>query len=398
MPQSSFPALSIARAADLVKAVRICVHNRRLHSGNRRAKFAGVAEVTLRNVTKTFDSASVLTDLSLHVDDGEFCVVLGPSGCGKSTLLRLVAGLEQADSGMISIGGLDVTNLPPQKRGVAMVFQNYALYPHMTVAENIGLPLRLRKVPKSQIADRVRDVAAMLELGDFLERRPRQLSGGQRQRVALGRAIVHQPQVYLFDEPLSNVDALLRVRMRTEIARLWETLNVTVIYVTHDQTEALALGQKICVLDRGKLQQIGNPEQIYHHPDNQFVAGFVGTPPMNLVRGKLSGGAAPTFEPWGLRLPGSAAFEPKSNGTRDVLLGVRPEDIRVVGRSDHGPEAQIERVEFLGNVTWLVCRVGETRIVAQGSNGAVYRPGESYRLELDLSHLHFFDPATGQRL
>jgi multiple sugar transport system ATP-binding protein len=351
-------------------------------------------------VSKRFDDTPVLTDLSLAVADGEFCVILGPSGCGKSTLLRLVAGLEQADSGQIFLGGKDVTATPPQARNVGMVFQNYALYPHMTVARNIGLPLLLRKRPADEIDRRVREVAGMLGLAEHLDRLPRQLSGGQRQRVALGRAIAHRPQAYLFDEPLSNVDALLRVRMRAQLAELWRTLGSTVIYVTHDQTEALALGTRICVLDGGIVQQIGDAREIYDAPTNRFVAGFVGTPPINFVRGRLRFENSLCFDPLGLPIPPAQAARLAGRHDGEVDLGIRPEDLQVT--ADPGGrfalEGEVERTEYLGNVTWLVVHLGGISLLARARRDEAHRPGGRCRVLVDETRLHWFEPESGRRI
>jgi multiple sugar transport system ATP-binding protein len=359
-----------------------------------------VAEVALLGVSKSFDATPVLSLLSLQVADGQFCVVLGPSGCGKSTLLRLIAGLEQVDSGQIYIGGKDVTATPPQARHVGMVFQNYALYPHMTVAENIGLPLRLKKVSPESEKTKVREVAAMLGLQDLLERRPRQLSGGQRQRVALGRAIAHSPQAFLFDEPLSNVDALLRVKMRTQIAELWQSLGATVIYVTHDQTEALALGSQICILDGGKIQQIGNAREIYDTPKNRFVAGFVGTPPINFIDGQLRFEKNLYFDPWGLPIPLTGAAQLSSLHSRAVVLGIRPEDLTTVAdpAGEFALKAEVERTEYLGNVTWVSVRTVGTRLTVRARPEERYRAGQTCQVRVDRERLHWFDIESGLRI
>jgi multiple sugar transport system ATP-binding protein len=356
-----------------------------------------VAEVALLGVSKSFDATPVLSDLTLAVADGEFCVILGPSGCGKSTLLRLVAGLEQADSGQIYIGGKDVTATPPQARNVGMVFQNYALYPHMTVAENIGLPLQLKKVTKDKQTARVREVATMLGLQDLLERRPRQLSGGQRQRVALGRAIAHSPQAFLFDEPLSNVDALLRVKMRTQIAQLWQSLGATVIYVTHDQTEALALGSKICILDGGTIQQVGNAREIYDAPKNRFVAGFVGTPPINFIDGRLRFESTLYFDPWGLPIPLSQSARLANLHGRDLVLGIRPEDLTTANDTGghFAVKAEVERTEYLGNVTWVSVRAFGTSLVVRARPEETFRAGQPCHVQVDRERLHWFDIETG---
>lgn len=359
-----------------------------------------MADVALFGVNKSFDTTPVLRDFSLTVPDGEFCVILGPSGCGKSTLLRLVAGLESVDSGSVHIGGRDVTNTEPRERKVAMVFQNYALYPHMTVAENIGFPLKLRGQEKSLARQRTEEVAALLGLGDLLERRPRQLSGGQRQRVALGRAIVQEPSVYLLDEPLSNVDALMRVRMRDEMARLWERLRATILYVTHDQSEALALGTKICVLDQGRVQQTGSPREIYEGPRNQFVAGFVGTPPVNMVKGRLRAGEPVTFEPWQWALPVEISSRLSHWHDRDVVLAVRPENVHTMGAPGDGAvlRGAIEHVEYLGSTTWVSCNVGGATLVAKADAQFQGHVGQLCHLHVDTGFLHWFHPESGERL
>jgi multiple sugar transport system ATP-binding protein len=359
-----------------------------------------VAEVALTQVTKTYDQTPVLSELSLHIPDGEFCVILGPSGCGKSTLLRLVAGLETVDSGQIHIGGTDVTNTPPNKRAVGMVFQNYALYPHMTVAENIGLPLRLRKEETAKITSRVHEVANMLGLAELLERRPRQLSGGQRQRVALGRAIAQRPRVYLLDEPLSNVDALLRVRMRNELSHLWQTLGTTVIYVTHDQSEALSLGTKVCVLHEGRVQQAGSPGEIYDRPHNRFVAGFVGSPPINLVRGRLRAEKTYFFDPWQMPLPMELPLDVRALKGQEVTVGVRPENVVALVDPERTftIKGEAERIEYQGAVTWVTCRVAGQSLVARAKEGADIRVGRVCHLQVDRDRLHWFNQETGIRV
>jgi multiple sugar transport system ATP-binding protein len=311
-----------------------------------------------------------------------------------------VAGLEKVDSGSIRIGGQDVTHTEPRERRVAMVFQNYALYPHMTVAENIGFPLKLRKVPRGEAADRVGEIAAMLGLADLLTRRPRQLSGGQRQRVALGRAIVQEPTAYLLDEPLSNVDALLRVRMRDEMARLWERLRATILYVTHDQTEALALGTKICVLDQGCVQQTGSAREIYEGPRNRFVAGFVGTPPVNMIAGHLKSGERVTFEPWQWPLPAEVGEYISPWRDRDVVLAVRPEHLRIAPDAGESFALQgvVERVEYLGAVTWVACRVAGGSLMVRADARVTPQVGQPCRVQIDHRHLHWFHPETGERL
>jgi len=359
-----------------------------------------VADVACFAVNKSFDTTPVLRDFSLQVADGEFCVILGPSGCGKSTLLRVVAGLETVDSGTIHIGGRDVTHTEPRDRKVAMVFQNYALYPHMTVAENIGFPLKLRKVPPELARERVEGVAEMLGLADFLARRPRQLSGGQRQRVALGRAIVQEPAAYLLDEPLSNVDALMRVKMRDEMARLWERLHATILYVTHDQSEALALGTKICVLDQGRVQQTGSAREVYEGPRNRFVAGFVGTPPVNMVPGRINSGEPTTFQPWGWPVPAEVQAQLSSWRDKDLVLAIRPEHVATVPESTAGftLNGTVERVEYLGSVTWLACRVAGGSVMARSGTPETPQVGQNCRLAIDARRLHWFHPESGERL
>lgn len=359
-----------------------------------------MSEVAFVNVSKSYGETPVIIDLSLHIPDGEFCVILGPSGCGKSTLLRLIAGLESAESGSIHIGGKDVTTTPPADRGVGMVFQNYALYPHMTVAENIGFPLKLRKTDGAVLEKRVSEVASMLSLSELLERRPRQLSGGQRQRVALGRAIAQKPNVYLLDEPLSNVDALLRMRMRTELSNIWKTLGATVVYVTHDQSEALSLGTSICILNEGRMQQIGSAHDIYDLPRNLFVAGFVGSPPINLIDGSLRYKNNLIFDPWGMPLPLDISVRLQSAKDKSIVLGIRPE--KITARSERGASFMlsgvVDRVEYQGSDTWLTCRVEGHLLVARAGEPDLGVVGRPCHLELDRNALHFFDKETRERL
>jgi ABC-type sugar transport system ATPase subunit len=302
-----------------------------------------MSAVTFDQVTKVFPGPLVaVDDLSIDVGDGEFLILVGPSGCGKSTALRMVAGLEKVSGGEIRVAGSVVNDIPPKDRDIAMVFQNYALYPHMTVEKNLGFALRQRKVPKDEITRRVHDMAELLGMSDLLGRRPGQLSGGQRQRVAMGRALVREPQVFLLDEPLSNLDAKLRVQMRAELKKLHHRLGITTIYVTHDQVEAMTLGQRIAVLSAGKLQQIGAPQDVYDRPANVFVAGFIGSPPMNLLRGVAAGGRVEA---------GDLAFSRAGLRDGDVVVGIRPESLRPVGEDDPGPgfEVQVDVVEPLGD-------------------------------------------------
>jgi ABC-type sugar transport system ATPase subunit len=373
-----------------------------------------MAEVILEQVRKVYaDSGFVAVHgLDLDVEDGEFVVLVGPSGCGKSTTLRMIAGLESISSGRLSIGGRLVNALPPKERDVAMVFQGYALYPHMTVFENMAFSLTLRKRARSEIDARVHRAADFLGLRDVLERRPRQLSGGQRQRVAIGRAIVREPQVFLFDEPLSNLDAQLRSEMRREIATLQRSLRATTIYVTHDQVEAMTLGDRIVVLDRGVAQQIDAPLTLYHHPVNRFVASFIGSPPMNLVDGRIQRTASPavgdrlefTSTDGALRvtLPADAVG---GSGGQDVTLGVRPEHL-LLGSETTDAVAQVntairgvlESVELLGYESVVHVRVGAMRLTIRASPAAVPAMGSPVAVHLDEKHLHLFDGATGKTL
>ena len=306
-----------------------------------------MAEVTLQRVIKRYGDVQVIHGVDLHIADGEFCVFVGPSGCGKSTLLRMVAGLEPTSDGSIRIGARDVTRADPSERGVAMVFQTYALYPHMTVAENMGFGLKMTGHPKDQIARKVREASRILKLDDYLARKPKALSGGQRQRVAIGRAIVRGPEVFLFDEPLSNLDAELRVEMRVEIARLHREIGATMIYVTHDQVEAMTLADKIVVLRAGRVEQVGRPLDLYHDPDNKFVAGFIGSPAMNFVAATADKGAlrAPglgvALVPTGVALPGAGA---------KVSVGLRPQHLAL---DPAGSTHRVEITEALGGVSYI---------------------------------------------
>ncbi len=361
-----------------------------------------MANVKLESVRKSFLAGGTtrvaVDDVSLEVADGEFCVLVGPSGCGKSTTLRIIAGLESATSGRVLIGSQEVTTLAAKDRDIAMVFQSYALYPHMTAYENMAFALKLRKMPGSDIDRRVREAADMLGIGELLERRPRQLSGGERQRIALGRAIVRQPRVFLFDEPLSNLDAKLRLAMRREIAALHQRLAATMIYVTHDQVEAMTLGDRIVVLDKGRVQQVASPMELYDRPRNVFVASFIGSPAMNLVPGELVGEANVTFHsrgnafslPLGGRGVGSWAG-------REVVLGVRPEHVHLAPAGE-GIAAVVELAEPLGNETLLHARAGEHALTARLPSGPVPAAGAALRLAIDGDKVHLFDGKTGESL
>jgi len=328
-----------------------------------------MAEVTLKAVRKNFGSTEIVHGVDISIADGEFCVLVGPSGCGKSTLLRMIAGLENVTAGEISIGGRVVNHVHPKERDVAMVFQNYALYPHMTVAANMGFSLQLRGASRAETDARVKKAAEILGLTPYLERYPRQLSGGQRQRVAMGRAIVRDPQVFLFDEPLSNLDAKLRVAMRTEIKELHQRLKTTTVYVTHDQIEAMTMADKIVVMHDGRVEQIGAPLELYDRPANRFVAGFIGSPAMN--------------------------FLPEKRDGRDVVMGIRPEHLEI---ADTGMDAEVVVVEPTGSETQLFARVDGHEICAVFRERHDFSPGQRIRLRPRRDCMHFFDQSSGQRI
>jgi multiple sugar transport system ATP-binding protein len=353
-----------------------------------------MAPVGIRDVKKAFGTTQVIHGVDIAIGDGEFVVLVGPSGCGKSTLLRMIAGLENITSGEIRIGERVVNNVPPKERDIAMVFQNYALYPHMTVAANMGFSLRLRGAARAEIDQRVNRAAEILGLKPLLERFPRQLSGGQRQRVAMGRAIVRDPQVFLFDEPLSNLDAKLRVAMRTEIKELHQRLKTTTVYVTHDQIEAMTMADKIVVMHDGIVEQIGTPLELYDRPDNQFVAGFIGSPAMNFLRGKVKQNGALGFEgPNGVKLPLGAV--PGNSDGRPAIYGVRPEHFTI---ADDGAEAEIVVVEPTGSETQVFAKLGGEEVVAVFRERHRFEPGDKVRLRPNPSLVHLFDEATGKRL
>ncbi len=356
-----------------------------------------MASVAIRDVRKAFGAMQVIHGVDITIDDGQFVVLVGPSGCGKSTLLRMIAGLENITAGEIRIGERVVNHVPPKERDVAMVFQNYALYPHMTVADNMSFSMRLRGAPRAEIEARVKRAAAILGLGDLLGRFPRQLSGGQRQRVAMGRAIVRDPQVFLFDEPLSNLDAKLRVQMRTEIKELHQRLKTTIVYVTHDQIEAMTMADKIVVMHDGLVEQIGAPLDLYDRPDNLFVAGFIGSPAMNLLRGAVRVNGAVAFEgPAGLRVPLTA---PSAWDGRAVICGVRPEHFTLAQGGAHaGVEAAIQVVEPTGSEIQVVARLGDGEVIAVFRERHRFKPGDKIRLKPDPSLVHLFDAETGKRL
>ncbi len=353
-----------------------------------------MAQVAIRDVKKAFGATEVIHGVSVSITDGEFVVLVGPSGCGKSTLLRMIAGLENITAGEIRIGDRIVNNVPPKERDIAMVFQNYALYPHMTVGANMGFSLKLRNAPKAEIEQRVNRAADILSLRPLLDRFPRQLSGGQRQRVAMGRAIVRDPQVFLFDEPLSNLDAKLRVQMRTEIKELHQRLETTIVYVTHDQIEAMTMADKIVVMHDGIVEQIGAPLELYDRPDNLFVAGFIGSPAMNFLKGSIGGnGKAEFIGANNVHLPLAAA--PAASSGRPTVYGVRPEHFTI---ADDGAEAVIQVVEPTGSEIQVAAKLGGQDIIAVFRERHRFEPGDKVRLRPDPKLVHLFDDSTGKRL
>src|SRR3954470_1376840 len=371
-----------------------------------------MADVAFDEVDKIYDNGvQAVFGLTLDIHDGEFLVLLGPSGCCKTTALRTVAGLEDISDGTLSIGGRVVNDLSPKERDIAMVFQNYALYPHLSVAENIAFGLRLRKAPKATINERVAWAAKLLDLTPYLDRKPKELSGGQRQRVAMGRAIIRHPQVFLMDEPLSNLDAKLRVQMRGELAKLHRRLGGSTIYVTHDQTEAMTLGQRVVVLNKGIVQQVDSPQGLYQRPQNTFVASFIGSPPMNFIRGRLDGDGV-ALGPHRFPLPGEVRSALR-NAPQEVLVGLRPEEFAAPRLSDEGRlaslPAEIEVTEQLGPETYAYFRVAGLDVVEIGERsvelaGALSarldprtraEPGQRVDLTVELSRIHLFDPESG---
>ncbi|WP_395018820.1 ABC transporter ATP-binding protein [Dongia sp.] len=350
-----------------------------------------MAQVTIRGVKKTFGAVDVIHGVDLDIADGEFVVLVGPSGCGKSTLLRMIAGLETISGGTIQIGERVVNHLPPAQRDIAMVFQNYALYPHMTVADNMAFALKLRKTDQKTVADRVQKAADILGLKPYLARYPRQLSGGQRQRVAMGRAIVRDPQVFLFDEPLSNLDAKLRVQMRTEIKELHQRLKTTTIFVTHDQIEAMTMADRIVVMHDGIIEQIGTPLELYDSPRNLFVAGFIGSPAMNFLKGAAKGDGS--IDVGGTRLP-VAGKHTVAEG-QPVVYGIRPEHLEL---AQDGFPAKIAVVEPTGSETMVVVRMGEEEVVALFRERHQFAPGQTVHLRPRVEQVHLFDSQSGQRV
>ena len=351
-----------------------------------------MAQVTLKNVVKKYDAKTIINDVSLEIKDKEFLVLVGSSGCGKSTILRMIAGLEEITAGEIYIGDKCVNNVHPKDRDIAFVFQSYALYPHMTVYENIAFPLKMRNFSKEEIDRKVKEAAEILDLTEYLQRKPKQLSGGQRQRVALGRAIVRNPKVFLMDEPLSNLDAKLRVQMRSEIKKLHEKLQTTFIYVTHDQTEALTMGDRIVVLDKGVIQQVDNPENIYYNPDNMFVGGFLGSPPMNFIPVTLENGKV-RFNETDIALNSEqiAAL----NGEKDFIIGIRPEKTDIL---DYNCEfvADVEISEMLGSEKIVYFAINGAKCSAKLD--AQKKFGKTVDLHFNTNDFLFFNEETGLRL
>ena len=354
--------------------------------------------VKFNNVTKLFGKRAAVDNLSLAINEGEFVVLLGPSGCGKTTTLRMLAGLEDATSGDIFIGEQRVNDTPTRHRDVAMVFQSYALYPHMTVAENIAYPLRVRKTARGEINLRVKHVAEMLEINNLLARKPRELSGGERQRVALARAIIREPRVYLMDEPLSNLDAKLRVYMRGELKRLQHELGTTTVYVTHDQAEAMTLAHRVAIMREGRLHQFDTPMNIYHRPQNRFVAEFVGTPGMNFIEGRVDISAR-QFSNNAVALQLSESQMSRLNGRERVTLGIRPEHVHVAtAEQGEGLEATVHVTELMGNETLVFLRLGDEKIMARAAADFRAEIETPVRARLDMDKADFFDAESGEAL
>ena len=344
-----------------------------------------MAGVKIEDIRKSYGAVEVIHGLNVAISDGEFVALVGPSGCGKSTLLRMIAGLEPINSGTIAIGDRVVNNLPPSERDIAMVFQTYALYPHKSVAENMGFALKVSKTDRAEIDRRVREAAEILSLTEYLDRKPRHLSGGQRQRVAMGRAIVRDPQVFLFDEPLSNLDAKLRIQMRTEIKELHQRLKTTTVFVTHDQIEAMTLADRIVVMQAGHIEQVGTPLELYDNPRNDFVATFIGAPSMNLLAGTRADGQVSI---------GGQQFAGPS-GTGKIKLGVRPEHLIL---SDDGLPMQVKVVEPTGAETMVFLRFEDQDVTAVFRERHAFEPGQTIHLKPDPDHIHIFDAETGQRV
>jgi multiple sugar transport system ATP-binding protein len=364
-----------------------------------------MASVTLQDLSKRFEKVTAVDRVNLEIPDKEFMVFVGPSGCGKTTTLRMIAGLEEASDGAILIGDRVVNDVPPKDRNIAMVFQNYALYPHMNVYKNMAFGLKLRRTPKPEIDRRVREAARILGIEELLDRKPRQLSGGQRQRVAVGRAIVRQPEVFLFDEPLSNLDAKLRVQMRSELIKLHYQLEATMIYVTHDQVEAMTMGDRIVIMNNGEIQQVGAPMEVYDHPVNMFVAGFIGSPAMNFFQGKLAAQNSDFFVDFGkftVKLPKSQTHLYGSHVNQKVVFGIRPENISDREESgEHQQEripAKVSVVEPLGSEVIVELSAGDHTFVARLDPTTTARPMNEMAVYFNMGRFHLFDAETGASL
>jgi multiple sugar transport system ATP-binding protein len=349
--------------------------------------------VAIRGVRKLFGQIEVLHSVDVEIDDGDFVILVGPSGCGKTTLLRMIAGLEDVSHGEILIGGRRVNDIAPKARDVAMVFQNYALYPHMTVRQNMSFALRLARTARAEIDKRVERAAEILGLGQLLDRSPRQLSGGQRQRVAMGRALVRNPQVFLFDEPLSNLDAKLRVQMRAEIKELQQRLKTTTVYVTHDQIEAMTMADKIVIMRNGYVEQTGAPLDLYDHPANQFVAGFLGSPSMNFLHGEIAEGVVTAAD--GSRWPLPASLAGRYSAGQKVIYGIRPEHITI---AETGVPARVQLVEPTGSETQVVLQASGTTVIAASRERILAQPGTILHITVDPARAHLFDPESRNRL
>ncbi|RMF18626.1 MAG: sn-glycerol-3-phosphate ABC transporter ATP-binding protein UgpC [Gammaproteobacteria bacterium] len=364
-----------------------------------------MSRVQYKNIRKSFGDTEVVRDFSMTIEDGEFMVLLGESGCGKSTLLRILAGLETQTSGDIYIGERCVNGLDAKDRNLAMVFQSYALYPHMTVYENIAFALKMKKLPRTEIDEKVQWAAKMLKLDTLLDRKPKALSGGQRQRVAMGRAMVRTPEVFLFDEPLSNLDAKLRTEMRHEIKSLHRKLGTTTIYVTHDQVEAMTLADRIVIMNKGVISQVGTPEEVFHHPANLFVAQFIGSPAMNIFDGVLTrqAGNQWVIESGGSTLPLPPRFHAQATETLAVKVGIRPSDIHVLEGASHAEhlhpvDFKVEDQELLGAAINLTLHTGDVTLLAEAPGDMKFAPGTAQRAWLNLDALHVFDARTGETL
>ena len=365
-----------------------------------------MASVTFDHVFKKYGDVTAVNDLNIQIDDKEFLVLVGPSGCGKTTALRSLAGLEEISSGEIRIGDRVVNDVAPKDRDIAMVFQSYALYPHLSVYDNMAFGLKLRKLPKDEIKRRVNEAAEVLGITDFLDRKPRQLSGGQRQRVAVGRAIVREPKVFLFDEPLSNLDAKLRVQMRAEISKLHQRLQTTFIYVTHDQTEAMTMATRIAVINKGVLQQLDTPQNLYDHPNNLFVAGFIGSPAMNFFPGKLRKDGNKLVVDAGdfvVPIPASRAKPYEGHAGKDIIFGIRPENIHDVDFVPTNIDAEkvavkVDVTELMGNEIFLYLMSGKNIFVARVDPRSKLRVGQQAQVAFDMDNIHIFDAASEQAI